>query len=825
MHDYEKLGAFYLGRRYDLAANRIASNAPLLYDAKDLCTHAVIVGMTGSGKTGLAVTLLEEAAIDGIPVIAIDPKGDLGNLLLTFPSLDAASFRPWIDEAEAARRGHTPDEEAQSVADRWRDGLADWDQAPERIARFAAAADRAIYTPGSRAGRPLALLRSLGAPAAAVRADEEALRERVQSTASGLLGLLGIDADPLRSREHILVSTLLERAWRDGKNLDLGALIASVQKPPLAKVGVLDLESFFPAKERGVLALALNNLAASPAFAAWAEGEPLDAARLLYTEDGRPRISIVSIAHLSDAERMFVVTLVLAELVSWMRAQPGTSSLRALLYMDEVFGFFPPVANPPAKTPMLTLLKQARAYGLGVVLATQNPVDLDYKGLSNAGTWFLGRLSTERDKARVIEGLESVAAGPGFDRASLDATLSALPPRTFLLRNVHEDEPVVFQSRWALSYLAGPLTRDQIRKLAPTATEALPQTSEASAQRAGGERSPRDAVASATTASASAMTRPTTPAGIPERFLPIAQQPSAGEHLLYRPALLGVASLHYALAKSDVDCWEKATWLAPLDAESDATPWEGGREIGGGAPSLDADPAAGARFAELPATAMRAESFERWRKALAAHLYRTRPLTLFRSADPASISKAGETEGAFRVRLRDSLRESRDAAVEKLRARFAPQLATLRDQIARAEHRVGAEREQYAAKRMDTVISIGTSVMGALFGRKLASRTNVGRAATAMRGLGRAADERGDVGRAEERVEQTRAKQADLEQQMQEAIAAIQSRPGVDDIALETVRVPARKGDLEVEPLVLAWTPWRVAADGSAKPAWADPSA
>ena len=813
MQNYEKLGAFYLGRRYDLAANRVASDEALLYDAKDLCTHAVIVGMTGSGKTGLAVTLLEEAAIDGIPIIAIDPKGDLGNLLLTFPSLDAASFRPWIDEAEAARRGHTPDAEAQAVADRWRAGLAEWDQAPDRIERFAAAAERAIYTPGSRAGRPLALLRSLGAPPAAVVGDDEALRERIQSTVSGLLGLVGVDADPLRSREHILVSTLLDRAWRDGKDLDLGALIGLIQKPPLEKVGVLDLESFFPTKDRAQLALALNNLAASPAFSVWAEGEPLDAARLFYTPDGRPRISIVSIAHLSDAERMFVVTLLLAELVSWMRVQPGTPSLRALLYMDEVFGFFPPVANPPAKTAMLTLLKQARAYGLGVVLATQNPVDLDYKGLANTGTWFLGRLSTERDKARVIEGLESVAAGAGFDRASLDATLSSLPPRTFLLRNVHEDEPVVFQSRWALSYLAGPLTREQIRKLAPSFSEA-PQSTAASAQRATGERSHQDVIASATT-------RPTSPAGIAERFLPVAKLPTAAEHLLYRPSLLGVCSLHYALAKAGVDCWQKAAWLAPLDADTSAAPWEAGREIDRDTPELDADPAAGARFAELPAAALRAESYERWRKALAAQLYRARPLTLFRSTEAAITSKAGETEGEFRIRLRDAARESRDAAVAKLRARFAPQLATLRDQIARAEQRIDAEREQYSAKKIDTVISIGASVVGALFGRKLASRTNVGRAATAMRGIGRAADERGDVGRAEDRAEQMRAKLAELEQSCQQEIDAIESR-AIDTIAIESVQIPPRKADLEVAPLVLVWTPWRVAADGSAQPAWSE---
>ncbi|MBS1104576.1 MAG: hypothetical protein H6Q91_78 [Deltaproteobacteria bacterium] len=820
MYDYEKLGAFYLGRRYDLAANRVASDEPLLYDAKDLCTHAVIVGMTGSGKTGLAITLLEEAAIDGVPVIAIDPKGDLGDLLLSFPSLDAASFRPWIDEAEAARHGRTPDEEAQSVADRWRAGLAEWGQPPERIARFAAAADRAIYTPGSRAGRPLALLRSLRAPAAAVVADEEALRERVQSTVSGLLGLLGIDADPLRSREHILVATLLDRAWRNGDPLDLAGLIAKVQKPPLERVGVLDLESFFPVGARAQLALALNNLAASPTFAAWAEGEPLDAARLLYTEDGRPRISILSIAHLSDAERMFVVTLVLSELVSWMRAQSGTSSLRALLYMDEVFGFFPPVANPPAKTPMLTLLKQARAYGLGVVLATQNPVDLDYKGLSNAGTWFLGRLSTERDKARVIEGLEGVAAGAGFDRASLDATLSALPPRTFLLRNVHEDEPVVFQSRWALSYLAGPLTREQIRKLAPSANEA-PQANAAGAQRAERERARADALASATAASASATARPPTPGGITERFLPAT---SGSGPIVYRPSLLGVASLHYALAKAGVDCWEKATWLAPLDAASAAAPWEDGSEIGRAAPDLEAEPAAGAHFAELPAAALRAESYERWRKALAAHLYQARALVLLRSTDPEQTSRPGESEGEFRVRLRDALRESRDSAVEKLRARFAPQLAALRDQKARAEQRVGAEREQYAAKKMDTVISIGAGVVGALFGRKLASRTNVGRAATAMRGIGRAADERGDVGRAEDRAGQIDAKLAELEQSCQQEIAALEAR-GVEAIGLEEVRVAARKADLDVSPLVLVWTPWRVSADGGAQPAWSQQGA
>ena len=375
--DYEKLGAFYLGRVFDAASGKLADQ-PLLYDSRDLTTHAVCVGMTGSGKTGLCLALLEEAAIDGVPAICIDPKGDLGNLLLTFPQLAPQDFARWVDSGEAARRNLSVEQYAAQVAQQWQAGLAEWDQSPERIARFRAAADVAIYTPGSDSGLGLSILQSLAPPAPELMADGGELAERISSTVAGLLTLLGRDADPLRSREHILLSSLLDQAWRTGRAMDLAALVASVQRPPLDKLGALDLETFFPAKERLDLALALNGLLASPRFAQWTRGEPLDAQRLLYTAEGKPRIAIISIAHLSDSERMFVVTLLLNEVVGWMRRQSGTSSLRAILYMDEIFGFFPPTANPPSKLPMLTLLKQARAYGLGCVLATQNPVDLDY---------------------------------------------------------------------------------------------------------------------------------------------------------------------------------------------------------------------------------------------------------------------------------------------------------------------------------------------------------------------------------------------------------------------------------------------------------------
>jgi hypothetical protein len=388
MEDYEKLGAFYIGKRYDLAA-RARRDDLVLYDSKDLTTHAVIIGMTGSGKTGLGIGLIEEALIDNIPVIAIDPKGDLPNLLLTFPELGASDFRPWVNEQEAVKKGLTADQFASGQAALWKKGLAGWGQDPERISRLKAAADFAVYTPGSRAGLPVNILRSFSPPPEAIRNDPDLFNERIQTTATGLLALLSMEADPLASREHILISNIMKSLWSEGKTLDLAGLIRAIQTPPFERIGIMDLESFYPSKDRFALAMRLNNLLATPGFEAWLEGEPLDVGRLLHTPAGKPRASIFTISHLSDQERMFFVSMLLNEIVGWMRVQTGTTSLRAILYMDEIFGYFPPIQNPPSKTPLLTLLKQARAFGLGVVLSTQNPVDLDYKGLSNTWTWFI----------------------------------------------------------------------------------------------------------------------------------------------------------------------------------------------------------------------------------------------------------------------------------------------------------------------------------------------------------------------------------------------------------------------------------------------------
>lgn len=802
MDDIEKLGWFYLGRALDDPTDREAS-APLLYDSRHLVTHAVCVGMTGSGKTGLCLALLEEAAIDGVPAIAIDPKGDLGNLLLTFPDLTPADFRPWIDESEISRTGKSADALAEAAAATWTKGLAEGGQDGARIARFKGAVETSIYTPGSGSGIRLSVLKSFGPPAGSLAADVDAWRDKLTATVSGLLALAGIESDPLRGREHILVANVLDRAWRDGRELPLGELIRQIQKPPFAQVGVVDLESFFPARERSDLAMALNGLLASPGFSAWIEGEPLDVKSLLYTPEGRPRLSILSIAHLSDAERMFFVTILLGEVLAWMRSQPGTGSLRALLYMDEVFGFFPPIANPPSKMPMLTLLKQARAFGLGIVLATQNPVDLDYKGLANAGTWFLGRLQTDRDKARVLDGLEGASASASrvFDRGRISGLLSSLDPRVFLLHDVHEEGPVLFRTRHTLSFLRGPLTRAQIQQLVAARRPAVDATTASAA---------RPAAPSPTT-SAAAGARPVLPAEISEQFLP----PRNAGSIVYRPALLGVARLHFVDMRAAIDVWEDVSLLALLDAPSD-DPWERGEEIDANLLSDAASTLEGARFAPLPPEAMRAKTYEAWRRKLADRLYRTRTLRLWRSAEPKLLSKTGESEGDFRARVLLARREERDAAVEKLRLAYAPKLVVAQDRIRAAEARAAREAEEYQQASVGAAVSIGATVLGALFGRKGLGVGTIGRASTAARSIGRASRQRAEIGRAAESVEAAVQRYREVESRLADELAAIAS-PG-DDPPLEAVAIRPRKSDISVERVALVWTPWG-GSDGTER-AW-----
>lgn len=809
--DYEKLGVFYLGKEFDPAANALKDDL-VLYDAKDLTTHAVCVGMTGSGKTGLCLSLLEEAAIDGVPAICIDPKGDLGNLMLAFPGLQPADFQPWVDPADATRKGLSVEDLAAKTADTWRKGLAEWQQEPDRIARFRDAVDINIYTPGAETGLPLSVLRSFAPPPAELLADSAALRDRVGAVVAGLLSLLGRDADPIQSRDHILLANILETAWRSGQSLDMAGLINAVQKPPFDKVGAFDLDTFFPPKDRLGLAMAINNLLASPGFATWMKGEPLDAQRLLYTPEGKPRLSIISIGHLSDTERMFIVTLVLNEVISWMRNQSGTSSLRAILYMDEIFGYFPPSANPPSKMPMLTLLKQARAFGLGCVLATQNPVDLDYKGLANCGTWLIGRLQTERDKARVIEGLESALAGAdGMDRSTLDKLMSALTQRVFLMRNVHQDAPYLMKSRWALSFLRGPLTGPEITRVMAGKRGAAASAQAAATSGAAPAGASASAASAAPSVAAPASSRPAVPGDVTEYFL---EGRSGGAPAEYRPMVMGLAKLHFVDAKLGLDQWDTTSWLAPLGDDGKSVDWAAGSAHPDLKARLSKSPASGAAFADLPGAAMRAANYTAWGKSLTAHLYeQARAEVLF--CDALKLASApGEDEAQFRVRMAQSLREKRDEAVEALRRKYAPKLATLQDRVARAEDKVQREQAQLSQQKMNTAVSVGAGILGALFGRKTLSAGTIGRAGSAARSASRIGRESQDVERAGESLETVRQRLADLQAESEAEIAALTASFEGDAVELRKVSVTPRKSDIAVGQVALVWTPWRKDADG-----------
>lgn len=799
--DFEKLGVFYLGKKYDAKKN-VLTDELVLYDSKDLTTHGICVGMTGSGKTGLCLAILEEAGIDNIPVIAIDPKGDLGNLLLTFPQLQPSDFFPWLNEGEAQQAGLSPEDYAQKMADRWKKGLLEWGQDSSRIQVLRDTVDMIIYTPGSNSGVPVNVLQSLQVPPTQLFSDSEGLRDRIQTLVSSMLGLMGIEADPLRSREHILLSTIIETVWRQGRSLDIPALIQYIQKPPFEKVGVFDLESFYPSKDRFSLAILLNNLVASPGFSIWLQGEPLEISKFLYTASGKPKLSIFSIAHLSDPERMFFVTLLLNELLSWMRTQPGTSSLRAILYIDEIFGYFPPTANPPAKKPMLTLLKQARAFGVGILLATQNPVDLDYKGLSNTGTWFIGRLQTERDRDRLIEGLLSADASSSdiYNRADLNELISGLEKRVFFMKNIHDSEPLVFQSRWALSYLRGPLTLPQIHSLMANRKSSIPT-----------ERSPssfsQEKIAE-TVIPISGTNKPILAAGIEEYYLHPVKKIPANAQLIYYPRVVGSARLHFVEAKRNLDVWQVQTVLAPLSPDGATVDWERGKLFKDQQVQLEKQAIGEGRYAELPAAAGRSESYRIWRKMYESHLYQYASLIIRECSELKVCARPDESDEEFQGRVALLVRERRDREVERLQQRYLPKLTALEEKIRRAQERKEREKSQVTQQTMQTAVSVGATVLGALFGRKAVSSGTLGRATTAARGAGRISKEKQDLQRAEENLAYLQNQLAELQADFEGEKKQIQEQLELTLPKIEKVEIKPRKSDIFITSFGLVWTPW-----------------
>ncbi len=841
MEHYEKLGVFYLGRPYDLAA-KAPGEGLLLYDSKDMVTHGVCVGMTGSGKTGLCLALLEEAALDNIPAIIIDPKGDITNMLLTFPELRPEDFRPWINEDDARKKGLSADEFAAQQAELWRKGLASWDQDGERIRFLKDSAEFVIYTPGSTAGIPISILDSFSAPSAAIIEDLELLQDRVSGTAGSLLGLIGITADPINSREHILISTILSQAWQQGQNLDLASLIQQIQNPPFSQVGVMNLESFYPSKDRFTLSSQLNNLLASPSFAGWLQGESLDIDSILHTPTGKPKISIFSIAHLGDNERMFFVSLLLNQVLSWTRSQSGTSSLRALLYMDEIFGFFPPVANPPSKGPLLTLLKQARAFGLGIMLTTQNPVDLDYKGLANTGTWFIGRLQTERDKMRLIDGLSGAASAQGakFDRRAMEETISGLGQRVFLMNNVHKDAPIIFETRWCMSYLRGPLTRNQIKELmdplraglvAKPAATAMPQVKATASPAAAPEpdvppltahQPPLQAspAAQAEPAASSTGNTPVLPPGINQAFVPLRSRIGQGEVIVYQPTVLGSAQVAFINDRINVRKSRDVLLTTPVTDDIFAVDWGRAEKLEIDLSDMETSPVSGSIFENLPAQAGDAKSYTKWSREFVDWLYRNELLELMQSRRFKLVSEPGESERDFRVRLQQSAREQRDEAIDKLRKKYNKRINSLEEKVRRSEHSVRSKEEQAKQHKMQTAISVGTTLLGSFLGKSVINASTLGRATTAARGAGRVMKGQEDTKRAAETLEIHRQQLQELEEEFKRETDELAASMDPLTEELDQFTVKPLKKDILLKTFALAWLPYRRTASGIAEPAW-----
>jgi len=808
MQDYEKLGVFYLGKAYDSNEKKLTDNL-ILYDSKDLTTHAVCVGMTGSGKTGLCISLLEEASVDNIPTIIIDPKGDMTNLLLSFPDLKPDDFLPWINKSDAETKGMSPQDYAAKQSELWKSGLEKWGQSGERIKRWKESANFAIYTPGSNAGLPISILKSFDAPSKELLEDSDLFSERISATVTGLLGLLGITADPLRSREHILLSNILKYYWEQGQNLNLEKLIQSVQSPPITKIGAFDVESFYPSKDRFDLAISLNNLLSAPGFQSWFEGEALDIDNLLFTPKGKPGVSIFYIAHLSDPERMFFVSMLLNQIISWMRKQSGTTSLRALLYFDEIFGYFPPTANPPSKKPMMTLLKQARAFGLGVVVATQNPVDLDYKALSNIGTWFIGRLQTERDRDRLLDGLEGATAegGKAFNRKEISNIISNLDKRVFYLHNVHENKPEVFQTRWAMSYLAGPLSRTQVKELMQNyhPEESVAIKSSPTLMKPDLELS---------------SIPPALPPDIKPLYIPVRGSDEPDSKLVYKPFLFGHADVHFSDLKKGIELEDSLRLLTQVTADIIPVNWEDASVIDLDTSDLSKAAESNGGFEVLPSSASDKKNYKEWEDKFKDHIFRNHKLELLKSPSLKETSKPLESERDFRIRIGQVSREQRDEWMIKLREKYSKQTASLESKIRTAEEKISREESQAQQQKLQTAINIGSTLLGAFLGRKTVSTSTVGRAGASMRSASRAMKESQDVKRAAENLEILKQQLADLEIKFQEEVDAYSEKLDISNEVFETVSMRPKKTDISVKLVNFVWAPYWKYDDNTSIPAW-----
>lgn len=792
----EKLGSFYLGAEYDLNQSKLTSSV-INYDARDLTTHAVCVGMTGSGKTGLCIGLLEEAAIDGVPAIIIDPKGDMTNLMLQFEDLNPSDFQKWINADDARRKGMTVEEYATKMASTWEDGLLSWGQDKSRIKRLKSSVDYTVFTPGSNAGIPINILGSFAAPKMDFDTDAELMYEKIQGISAALLGMIESKEDPVKSREGILLSSIFEHYWRKGEDLDITKVIMAIQNPPVDKLGVFDLETFYPSKDRFNLAMDFNTLVASPQFKFWLQGEPLDIQKLYFTESGQPRHSIIYIAHLSEAERMFFVTLLLNSVITWMRSQSGTTSLRSLLYFDEIFGYFPPTANPPSKKPLLTILKQARAFGLGAVLVTQNPVDIDYKGLSNAGTWFIGKLQTERDIERVKDGLQgAIAEAGGSSQMDFDQVIASLSSRVFLLHNVHAGEPVIFNTRWVMSYLRGPLTKPQLKDLMADKKSRIARSSDIpleivnpgsnhdSAANISGQASP-----------------PALDPSINQRYM-IPQEGSG--QLNYRPAIMAIGQVRFNDNTRGVDVIKDCNMLCPPPDDFGRIKWEKAKEATDWESRFRSEPlgvnADSVHYESVPDTMNTVKMLKKVEDEFEDYLYARKRHIVLHHAKLKLTQKSGESESDFKAKVQLLIREIRDEKMDDLKDKYEGKLDKIVVKIRKEERDLDEAKADLRGRRADELMNAAGTLIS-IFGGK-------------SRSLSTAATKRRMARKASEKIEETKEDIEILEEQYQNLEAEMQAK--LDDLVqhyeelahgVENKEIKPTKTNIKVDEILIAWIP------------------
>lgn len=811
--------AFYFGNAYDLESQAIIPEKLTFYDPQDLTTHAVITGMTGSGKTGLGIILLEEAALKGIPAILIDPKGDLTNHLLHFPDFLPSDFAPWVDVDAAKREGQTAEQAAEAAAASWKKGTERSGINRDRMQKLADSVDYAIYSPGSDSAIPVSILSSLKAPEIDWEENKELLREAISSTVTALLELVGFkNIDPVRSREHILLSNIFETAWSSGSDLDLESLIMQVQNPPFEKLGVFTVSRFYPEKDRFELAMLLNNFIAAPSFGAWLEGQPLDIQSILYSPNGKPRHSIFYLAHLTDAERMFFITLLYSAVETWMRTQAGTSDLRALVYFDEIVGYLPPVANPPSKPIILRMLKQARAFGVGLVLSTQNPIDLDYKALSNAGTWMVGKLQTDQDKQRLLDGLANVAGS--FDRSYFDQAISSLGKRVFILHNVHSKGPEIFTTRWAMNYLPGPITRNKLGDLNRLVGADVRMISEVQ-NGVSSSMTAADITGSQSGSQPGRSTQPVLGSKVPVYYLPVRLSlsdahrkatdrgiaPTAQPVYHYQPSLIGQAQVWFANRTYNVSTQEKITVVVPELERRGLLQWQEYRTELISAQDFDRQALPNASFADLVYPFDDEKNVASLESDFADWLYRNCQLTIFRNPDLKLVSEVGESREDFQARLQSTGSDGLEGGITAIEAKFAKQRKTIEDRKLKKELELEKEQTILNQRRMEEA-GTGLQTVLSFFGGK---KKSINSSLTKRRMTTTA---KANLKESEVMIEKYESELAELDERMQEEIETFRENSKGKVGTIEEIVIKPLKKDVAVEYFGLAWMPVYAFKDG-----------